>query len=210
MNYVTLFLKEEIAMTRGGKRQGAGRKVGSGLYGEPTTVIRVPKSFVTGIKKMLIQFPKKPAPEPGRTKVSEVFAADISLNETIPPITLYSTRVAAGMPSPAEYYEEEKLDLNEHLLQNPSHTFFVRVTGESMINAGIHAGDLLIVDRSLSPSNGKIVIAVVNGELTVKKLFKEKSSLYLMPENPLYPSIEINEDTDFMIWGVVTNVIHPL
>ena len=197
-------------MTRGGKREGAGRKVGSGLYGEPTTVIRVPKSVATGIKQMLIQFPKKPAPEPGRTKISQVFAADMNSVRATHPITLYSTRVAAGMPSPAEYYEEEKLDLNDHLLQNPAHTFFVRVTGESMIGAGIHAGDLLIVDRSLSPSNGRIVIAVVNGELTVKKLFKEKSSLYLMPENPSYPCIEINEDMDFMIWGVVTSVIHPL
>ena len=194
-------------MTRGGKRLGAGRKVGSGLYGEATTVIRVPKSAAQEIKDMLIQFPRQPKPEPGRTKISDIYAAD---TQSAMPITLYSTNVAAGLPSPADYYEEEKLDLNEHLLENPQHTFFVRVTGDSMIGAGIHAGDLLIVDRSISPSNGRIVIAVVNGELTVKKLFKEKSRLYLMPENPAYPCIEINEDTNFMIWGVVTNVVHAL
>jgi DNA polymerase V len=194
-------------MTRGGKREGAGRKIGSGTYGEATTVMRVPKSAVEEIKQMLIQFPNRLRPEPGGTKVEEVFAAAAYTNR---PVTLYSSRVAAGLPSPAEYYEEETLDLNDHLLENPQHTFFVRVTGDSMINAGIHPGDLLIVDRSLRPNNGRIVIAVVNGELTVKKLFKERGKLFLMPENPSYPCIEINENMDFMIWGVVTNVIHSL
>lgn len=156
---------------------------------------------------MLIPFPIKARPAINPVKVEEIFAA---VNYTYYPVTLYSTRVAAGLPTPAEYFEEESMDLNEHLLDNPQHTFFVRVTGDSMINAGIHPGDLLIVDRSLRPSNGRIVIAVINGELTVKKLFKEDSKLYLMPENPAYSCIEIMEDMDFLIWGVVTNVIHEL
>ena len=79
-----------------------------------------------------------------------------------------------------------------------------------MIEAGIHTGDLLVVDRSLRPQSGKVVIAVINGELTVKRLFKENEKLFLMPENPSYPSIEITDAMDFMIWGVVTNVVHPL
>jgi DNA polymerase V len=99
-------------------------------------------------------------------------------------------------------------DLNKQLVKHPTATFFVRVTGDSMIDAGIHSGDTLIVDRSLEPKNGSIVIAVLNGELTVKRLSKESNKLYLMPENQNYDPIEILEETQFEIWGVVTNVIH--
>ncbi|MGB0935458.1 MAG: LexA family protein [Alphaproteobacteria bacterium] len=126
------------------------------------------------------------------------------------PVKMYSMAVAAGFPSPAEDYAEGRLDLNEHLLHNPEATFFVRVSGDSMIGAGIHPDDLLIVDRSISPTPGRIVIAVINGELTVKRLFRDSGKLCLMPENPDYPAIEITEEMDFMIWGVVTNVIHSL
>lgn len=197
-----------MANIHGGKRAGAGRKPGSGLYGEATKVMRVPVSYMDEVKKMLLEFQRKAIPEPGRTKAEVLFRPDLKA----PPHrkTLYATRVAAGMPSPAEDYTEGLLDLNEHLMKNPEVTFFVRVSGDSMIDAGIHPGDLLIVDRSLRPGNGKVVIAVINGELTVKRLFKEKNKLYLMPENPHYPAIEIKEEMDFMIWGVVTNVIHEL
>lgn len=157
---------------------------------------------------MLLEFPRSAKPEPGRTKVESFFWPDL----TAPPArrTLYATRVAAGMPSPTEDYTEGLLDLNKHLMRDPETTFFVRVSGDSMIDAGIHPEDLLVVDRGLRPSNGKVVIAVINGELTVKRLFKERNKLYLMPENPNYPAIEITEEMDFMIWGVVTNVIHEL
>jgi DNA polymerase V len=123
---------------------------------------------------------------------------------------LYATRVAAGFPSPADDHIEVKLDLNQHLVKHPASTFFVRVEGESMIGAGIYPNDILVVDRSLKPGNGKVVIAVVNGELTVKRLKVGKGSLTLLAENVKYPSIQITEEMNFSIWGVVTNVIHSL
>ncbi len=126
------------------------------------------------------------------------------------PPPLYAARVAAGFPSPADDYIEGKLDLNQHLVKHPAATFFVRVEGDSMIGAGIHSGDILVVDRSLKPCHGKIVIAVLNGELTVKRLEQRKGILRLLPENNSYPAVEITAAMDFMIWGVVTNVIHSL
>jgi DNA polymerase V len=125
-------------------------------------------------------------------------------------LTLYETTVEAGLPNTVEDYASGTLDLNEHLLHNPTATFFVRVSGDSMIGAGLHPGDLLIVDRSIPPASGRIIIAVINGEMTVKRLFRDKGKLSLMPENPSYPTIEITEDMDFMVWGVVTNVIHSV
>ncbi len=126
------------------------------------------------------------------------------------PLPLYAARVAAGFPSPADDYIEGKLDLNEHLVKHPAATFFVRVEGDSMIGAGIHSGDILVVDRSLKPCHGKIVIAVLNGELTVKRLEQRKGVLRLLPENNSYPIVEITDAMDFTIWGVVTNAIHAL
>jgi DNA polymerase V len=125
-------------------------------------------------------------------------------------LPLYSNKVSAGFPSPADDHIEQQLDLNEHLIKNPSSTFFVRVSGESMKEVGIFPNDILIVDRSIKPINGKIVIAVIDGELTVKRLKKEKSALFLMPENKDFQPIAIKEMQDFSIWGVVTNVIHAL
>ncbi len=125
-------------------------------------------------------------------------------------LPLYAARVAAGFPSPADDYIEGKLDLNQHLVKHPAATFFVRVEGDSMIGAGIHSGDILVVDRSLKPCHGKIVIAVLDGELTVKRLEQRKGVLRLLPENNSYQAIEITDAMDFTIWGVVTNVIHSL
>lgn len=122
---------------------------------------------------------------------------------------LYQHAISAGFPSPAED-EMEVLDLNELLIKRPSATFFLRVSGSSMIKAGIHDRDILIVDRSLEPVNGKVVIAAVNGELTVKRLRKEGHRLQLVAENDAYAPIDITEEMDFRIWGVVTAVIHTL
>lgn len=190
---------------RGGARQGSGRKSGSGNFGEETVVMRVPKSYAEEVKKILLKFPIKLNPEKSGVKVEELFRPLFSNRQEK---VLYASRVAAGSPVPATDDMEATLDLNQHLMKNPDATFFVRVNGDSMIGVGINPDDLLVVDRSLPPSTGKIVIAVVNGELTVKRLFREKGKLFLMPENPSYPAIEITEETDFMIWGVVTNVIH--
>jgi DNA polymerase V len=121
---------------------------------------------------------------------------------------LFSSGVSAGFPSPAEDYIEQRLDLNELLIQNPSATFFVRVNGDSMTGAGINHNDILIVDRSQDPINGKIVIAIIDGEFTVKRLLKDGDSCRLVAENPDYPAIEITEDSFCEIWGVVTSSIN--
>ena len=126
------------------------------------------------------------------------------------PRPLFLSGVSAGFPSPADDYLDRKLDLNEHLVRNPAATFFVRVAGDSMTGAGINDNDILVVDRSLEPCNGSIVIAVVNGELTVKRLLKNKNSCRLAAENPDYPDLEIDEETPLEIWGVVTYAIHSL
>ena len=138
-------------------------------------------------------------------KVDEVFQAKTDKQYAIP---LYSCAVAAGFPSPAEDYLEGQLDLNQYLISNPLATFYVRVSGESMLGAGIHPGDLLIVDRSIEPSDGKIVIAVVNGELLVKRLVYCGKQPILVAEHPDYPELRITEAMSFQIWGVVTSVIH--
>ena len=130
--------------------------------------------------------------------------------ETTYELPLYACPVSAGFPSPAEDYLEGTLDLNQYLVKHPAATFFVRVTGDSMIGAGIHAGDILIVDRSLEARDGKVVIAVVNGELLVKRLRMEKERIYLASENQDYPPLVITDLMEFEVWGVVTNVIHPL
>ena len=116
--------------------------------------------------------------------------------------------VSACFPSPATDYLENKLDLNEYLVKHPAATFIVKASGPSMIEAGISSGDLLIVDRSVTPKNDNIVIASVFGDLTVKKLRKKKSSLFLVSANNEYPSIEVKEEMECFIWGVVTYVIH--
>jgi len=123
---------------------------------------------------------------------------------------LFACGVSAGFPSPAEDYIEGKLDLNELMVANPAATFFVRVAGDSMIGAGIHHHDILVVDRSLVPAPGRVVIAVVDGELTVKRLVSQDGQLRLRAENPDYPDIIPTENSDWEIWGVVSFVVHSL
>jgi DNA polymerase V len=123
---------------------------------------------------------------------------------------LFLSRIAAGFPSPADDYLDRRLDLNEYLIPHPAATFFVRVSGDSMIGAGIHHGDLLIVDRSRDLEHGKIVIAVLHGELTVKRYREIREKRFLAAENPDYPAIELGPDDPLEIWGIVTSVIHTL
>ena len=123
---------------------------------------------------------------------------------------LATEQVAAGFPSPADDHLEGKLDLNEYLVKHPAATFFVRVVGDSMINAGIHAGDLLVVDRSLEAVNRSIILAVIDGEITVKRFIRHKDQIMLMPENESYQPITVTDSIGFEIWGVVTHVIHGL
>lgn len=139
--------------------------------------------------------------------IDKVFTPDETTAICCP---LFMSSVEAGFPSPAEDYIEGRLDLNKYLIKHPAATFFVRVSGNSMINAGIYPGDILIVDRSLEAADKKIVIAVVDGELTVKRLRHKGNLFFLAPENDAYLPITITEEMSFEIWGVVTNVIHKV
>ncbi|MCA9383348.1 translesion error-prone DNA polymerase V autoproteolytic subunit [Candidatus Dojkabacteria bacterium] len=122
-------------------------------------------------------------------------------------IPLVLSTVAAGFPSPADDFIDKKLDLNQLIIKHPVATFFVHAAGNSMIKAGINDGDLLVVDRSIKPDNEDIIIAVVDGEMTVKRLRQVGEAIYLVPENPDYKAIKISADTDFQVWGTVTYVI---
>ena len=123
-------------------------------------------------------------------------------------LPLYLAPVEAGFPSPAEDYLDRRLDLHQHLVRNEAATFFLRAHGESMLGAGIHDGDLLIVDRSIEPAHRKVVIAAVDGELTVKRLLYREGRVFLAPENPQFEPIDITESEFVHIWGVVTYVVH--
>ncbi|CAI8412034.1 MAG: LexA repressor [SAR116 cluster bacterium MED-G04] len=169
---------------RGGARPGAGRPKGQGPYGEATKPVRIPLSKIDQV----LQFIRK---------------GDMQL-------PLFSCAVAAGFPSPADDHLEGSLDLNEYLINKPAATFFVRVSGDSMIKAGIHEDDILVVDRSIEPRQGRIVIAAVEGQLTVKRLDRKGGQTRLMPENDSYSPIVIADDNDMVIWGVVTSVIHKV
>ena len=126
-------------------------------------------------------------------------------------IIISAITVAAGFPSPAENYIEEHLDLNKYLIKNNEATFFVRVSGDSMVNVGIYNNDIIIVDKSLTPKNKSIVIASLNGELVVKRfLINKKNECYLQSENDNYPKIKLDSNMDTAIWGVARHVIHQL
>jgi DNA polymerase V len=167
---------------RGGRRVGAGRPKGSNVYGVSTKTVRIPETMVNKV----LQFVRNRCYE----------------------LPLYGCAVPAGFPSPADDHLDGTIDLNEFLIKHPSATFFVRASGESMKGAGIHDGDVLIVDRSLEPVDGKIVIAAVDGELTVKRLRRKGGRTTLEPDNPDYPVLDLHDGQDAVIWGVVTSVIH--
>jgi DNA polymerase V len=171
-------------MARGGLRIGAGRPKGQGKYQEATRPVRVPVSKIDDVLKII--------------------------SNTSCEIPLYGGGVSAGFPSPSDDYVEDVIDLNKHLIKHPTATFLVRAKGDSMINASINSGDILVVDRSLDAQNGKIIIAAINGELTVKRLKKSANGVFLMPENDQFDPIEITQEQDVVIWGVVTSVIHQL
>ena len=145
--------------------------------------------------------------EPEPVKVEDILLPD---RFTVHKLPIFLESVSAGFPSLAEDYIEGRLDLNDFLIRNPSATFFVRVTGDSMIEAGVYSGDILVVDRSLNPKDGSIVISVIDGELIVKRLGIKKNKIYLIPENRKYEPIEITNEMSFEVWGVVTTVIHSV
>jgi len=138
-------------------------------------------------------------------KVDDIKRAHVGEDSCATP--LYSSHVKAGFPSPADDYIEDMLDLNQHLIKHPASTFIVKVSGDSMKEAGIVSGSLLVVDRSIEPIHGKIVVAALNGELTVKRLSITNDKVQLVAENPDYPAISITEELDMVVWGVVTSMI---
>ncbi|MES2983852.1 MAG: translesion error-prone DNA polymerase V autoproteolytic subunit [Pseudomonadota bacterium] len=171
-------------MAHGGARKGAGRPKGKGRFNEPTKPMRVPLSMVGLIQ----DFAEGDGPDMG--------------------LPLYSSRVQAGYPSAADDHIETRIDLTRHLVKQPSSTFLVRASGDSMIDAGIRDGDLLIVDRNAKAVNGKVVVAAIDGELTVKFLIEKKGTAVLMPANPKFLPIPINSESGVHIWGVVTSSVH--
>ncbi len=124
---------------------------------------------------------------------------------------VFLSKIAAGFPSPADDYVERRLDLNQYCIHHPEATFFLRVSGDSMTGAGIHNDDILVVDRGLKPAHGKIVVAILDGGFTVKRLSREGGGhVALLPENGDYPRIDIHDGQTLEIWGVATFVIHAL
>lgn len=165
-------------MPRGGARKGAGRPKGQG---EATKVVRVPVSLIPSIQN---------------------YEA-----EARPTLPLYAGRVQAGMPMPADDHIEDHVDLHSYLVDDPEETFLVHATGDSMIDAGIPDGTLLVVNRRVKPTNGKVVVAAMDGQVTVKYLIMKQGKPYLMPANPAFSEIPIDSETGVTIWGVVTKSI---
>lgn len=165
----------------GGRRPGAGRPKGSGRFGEVTERVRIPASLVGEVLRFV---------------ESRAFK-----------LPLYSCTVQAGSPAFADDSVDDRIDLNQHLVRAPESTFLVRAAGDSMIDANIRDGDLLVVDRKAQPKHGKIVIAAVDGALTVKFLIIKQGRTYLMPANPEYAPIPVNLETGVIIWGVVTSSV---
>jgi DNA polymerase V len=198
------------ASNRGGKRAGAGRKPGQGRYGEGTTVVRVPNSQIISVSKFLEAYKKRVA---GTREAAQRLAGQMMLPLAEPPaqrIPLYGHSISAGFPSPADDHIEDRLDLNQLLVSNQSSTFFLRVKGDSMINAGIHDGDIIVVDRSVQPVDRSVVVAVVDGELTVKRLITRGGTAELHAENPKYAPIRFHDGQELTIWGVVTSAVHQV
>ena len=132
------------------------------------------------------------------------FKSSVKINIELP---LVDATISAGFPSPADDYSETRLDLNKELITNESATFYARVRGDSMTLAGISDGDLLVIDKSKTPVNGSVVVCLIDGEFTVKRLQKKANKFYLMPENDNYQPIKIKPENDVTIWGVVTYTI---
>jgi DNA polymerase V len=194
--------------TRGGRREGSGPKKSMSPYGEKTEVIRVPASLKSDVLVYLEPFRK--ASRQGGNCVDAQFP-QATPNPRPLPRPIYSGKIAAGQsrfPSPAQDYEQKMLDLNDRFIANPPATFFFTVKGDSMVGAGIFDGATLIVDRSLKPKSSSIVIADVDGEWMVKRLYKRSGVVKLLSENPDNAPIVLQEGQELVIFGVVIYVIN--
>lgn len=195
---------QNVVSMRGGTRPGAGRKQGSGKFGENTKVVRVPESQLDKIKNFLSSYQQKRL----FTDIDSVheFTFPATFSEPIA-LPLYTSKVSAGLPDPADDHVEKRLDPSAFLIDDKNTTFFVTIQGYSMIDAGLLPGDKAVVDRSKTPSVGDIVLALLNGEFTIKTLSRQKNGApRLLPANSSgeYAPIDINAEMHFEIWGVVT------
>ncbi len=190
---------------RGGRRSGAGRKPGSGRYGEPTRPWRIPQS----LEPLLAAWLAAHTDRTGRRPQAVASLKPAGVRRTLLRPTV---RVPAGFPSPADDFFEAGIDLNEHLIVagHEAQTFLVRVTGWSMIGAGIHDGDEVLVDRAIEPRDGAVVVVARNGELSIKRLRLSDDQITLVSENPDYPPVVWREGEDWHFWGVAIRVLHRL
>jgi DNA polymerase V len=186
--------------THGGRRPGAGRKPGNNMA-QPTTVIRVPVNTVKIIKNFVSTLTGEHALQT-HTGFSDLIQFVRAEQHIVFP--LYTSKVAAGFPSPADDHIEQRLNPSDYLVENDAATFFVRVKGDSMIEAGIFDNDVLVIDRSRTRQTGDIVLAMLDGEFTVKILEQSKKGVNLIPANRNYSAIEIKKEQSLEIWGVVT------
>ena len=185
----------------GGTRQGAGRKA---AYGEPTKTVRVPQSLVPVVVGYLDAMKLPPGGADG-ARLRAI--ATLRAATAVPAL---GRRVRAGKPTSGDDYQEDTVDLGKHLVRDPSSTFVMKVDGWSMRDAGIADGDELVVDRGVTPEDGRIVIAEIDGELTVKRLKRTGVGWLLQASNPDFADIPIGEKNDLHIWGVVTRVLHAV
>ena len=196
--------KANIQVLRGGKRLNAGRKTGSGKFAEATTVVRLPASQVPVVKDFLAAYHRKKM----LTDLDIVSDMSLPALDSQPiKLPLFLSKVPAGFPSPAEEHVEKRLDPSEFLIDQKEATFFVTIQGLSMMDVGLLPGDKAVVDRSKLASIGDIVLAVIDGEFTIKTLARKKDGApRLLPANSTgaFNPIEIKEGMDFEIWGVVT------
>ena len=193
-------------MSQGGKRPNSGPKKPMSPYGEKTSVIRVPNSIKPDVLIYLEAFKNKVTKQPDPTLVLQASPTPIALARPV-----YSGKVSAGQsrfPSPAQDYEQKFLDLNERYIKNPPATFFFEVKGNSMEGSGIFEGDTVIVDRAIKPKSSSIVVADVDGEWMVKRLYKRGDVIKLLSEHSEHPPISFSEGQELVIFGVVTYVIH--
>lgn len=187
---------------RGGVREGAGRKAGTGKFREPTSVLRIPASQAPIIHDFLAAYQRKKLTADIDAVTDFEWPALQAISIKLP---LYSSKVSAGFPSPAEEHVEKRLDPSEFLIDQKDATFFVTIQGYSMIDVGLLPGDKAVVDRSRQASVGDIVLAVLDGEFTIKTLARKKDGTpRLLPANKDFSPIEISEEMSFDIWGVVT------
>lgn len=195
----------KVTVTHGGKRPGAGRKP---KFGEPTTLVRIPESAKATLIDFLTELAEKRKTE--SSWPSHLIPVKIADNPSAFKVPLFGHSIRAGFPSPADDYVADTLDLNDHLMPRKEASFLLKAKGDSMIGVGIHDGDILVVDRSITASDGCVVIATVDGQFTVKTLEKKRGKIRLLPANSEFQPIEFKDEQELQIWGVVTNVVHSL